>query len=575
MLRVRVTSCFYVLFFLSCNKLYCAAEVSELEGRFTNAFKGATPFYAITAARDTITEAYGPLTPVEKDLVFLMLTGILSGDHGSFIAAARALIGEKERWFSERKAALESAARGLASERITDLIVEEDADSFAKVPAFRGFLGFGVERGRKEECKGALKIFILDSIRQKRPETIEGFRARLREAFGVQSKPSMPVFDTKSKEIFDGIVNHDEKLEKTKHDEAEAVVLGEPLERTAFESYNTKIGGGDPREFFRSVLTNIERICAVSQRIHGEKIQTHPCLIVFNEMFFSKDVPLSADEFGAIERNFRDLTRRHTNVLLHVNFLYETIRPFKEEAEYRAFMAEQARRLELFTARTGKQIFESDRYREGYREYVAQFSDHRPSLNILRNQSVVFWNGSPVTSYLKSSYRTEAERLLQGKLYELGIAEDEILAATDSTPEKVVATLLRNNLSTEICYDLEIGVRKAMATYPAGKVHIVVSNTLSLAQAGRAENLPDHIPLIIHVDPKDQEILLATETRAILAPGTSAATSGDPLHADRFNQFTKAMPLATFRINLTGNNVFIFHIWDLRHCLETASLQAE
>lgn len=454
------------------------------------------------------------------------------------------------------------------------MIVDEDADSFAKVPAFRGFLGFGVERGRKEECKRALKEFISDSIHQKRPEIIEGFRTRLREAFGVQGKPSMPVFDTKSQEMFDGIVNHDEKLEKTKHDEAEAVVFSEPLERTAFESYNTKIGGGDPREFFRSVFTNIEHICAVSQRIQREKIQDHPCLIVFNEMFFSKDVPLSADEFGAIERNFIDLTRRQ-NVLLHVNFLYETIRPFKDEAEYRAFMAEQARRVGEFSARTRKQIFESSKY-PGYTEYTTQFSEYRPALNFIRNQSVVFWHSSPVTSYLKSSYRTEADGFLRDKLYELGTAEDEILATTDGTPEQAIAKLLRNNLSTEICYDLEIGVRKAMASYPPeGKVHVVVSNTLSLAQAGRAENLPGHIPLIIHVDPKDQEILLRTETRAILLPDTQPVTSGDPLHADRFNQFTKAMPLATFRINLTDNNVFIFHIWDLRHCLETASLQAE
>lgn len=264
------------------------------------------------------------------------------------------------------------------------------------------------------------------------------------------------------------------------------------------------------------------------------------------------------------------------NVLLHVNFLYEMVRHFKDEAEYRAFMGEQARSVGLLSSRTGKQIFESDRYRGGYREYVAQFPDYRPTLNILRNQSFVFWNGNPVTHYLKSSYRTEAERLLQDRFYELGTAEDETFSTvTVASPEMAIATLLRRNLSTEICYDLEIGVRKAMDSYPPeGKVHIVVSNTLSLAQAGRAENLPGHIPLIIHVDPKDQEILLRTETRAILLPDTQPVTSGDPLHADRFNQFTKAMPLATFRINLTDNNVFIFHIWDLRHCLETASMQA-
>lgn len=571
-----IRSFFFLFFvFLSWNRVYCSAAASEVD-IFANAFKGNTPFYAVTVARDTMTEAYGPLTPLENEVVFSFLTFLLSGDHGRFVAVSRRLITEKEQWFTEKKVALEKTTGRLNPTQITNLIVDEAVDTFAKVSGLRDFLGFGgSESTKKEVFKAKLKTFILSSVHHYRTDnTLDEFRIHLREAFEVPSKTSTAVFDTKSQEIFNVIVTHNERFEKRKHDEAEKVIFNDVApERIAFDRYNSKIGRRDPQEFFRGILANIERICAVSQRIHREQIQTNRCLVVFNEMFFSKDVPLSSDEFIAIERQLRDLTQRHKNVLFHANFLYGYTKAFTNEAEYKTFMDEQARRVGVFSTRTGKQVFESSRY-TGYAAYAAQFSAYKPSLNIIRNQSIVFWNGSPVTTYLKSSYRTEADRFLEGRLYELGTAEDEIIA-TGSSQEAAIATLLRSSsLSTAICYDLEIGVRNAMATYPsAGKVHIVVSNTLSLVQAGRAANLPEHIPLIIHVDPKDQEILLRNEVKAILLPDTTPATTGDPLHADPFNQFTKAMPIATFRLNLTDNNVFIFHIWDLRHCLEIAALQ--
>lgn len=338
-----------------------------------------------------------------------------------------------------------------------------------------------------------------------------------------------------------------------------------------FGEYTSKIGEKDPSEFFRSVFINAERICGLSQRIYGEKILRNPCLVIFNEMFFSKDIPLSSEEFLATAGAFGELTRRHPNILVNANFLYEGSRPFKDEGEYRDFLDGQARVVDDLSTRTRKQIFESGKY-PGYQEYVTQFSAYRSPLNILRNQAVIFWNGNPVTHYLKSSYMREAEAFLGGRFYELGAGRDEI---SDSfmvgSPEERVARILMENLSTEICYDLEIGVRKKLDSYPrAGKIHVVISNTLPLAQYGRAENLPDHIPLIIHVDPQDQEILLRTESRTILLPDTLPAVSGDPLHAIRINQFTKATPLSTFRVNLTSNNVFIFHVWDLQHYLQTA-----
>jgi hypothetical protein len=245
--------------------------------------------------------------------------------------------------------------------------------------------------------------------------------------------------------------------------------------------------------------------------------------------------------------------------------------PFREHRLYQAFIKGQEDRAEGLSERIQKQIFESDSY-ESYTQHVKQFADFRSPLKTLKNESVVFWNGKPITHYLKSSYMKEADPLLEERLYLLGRGIDEINPEVTSGLHDMVS-IITKYLSTEICYDLEIGVRKKLNSYPPeGKIHIVVSNTLSLAQLGSAENLPDHIPLIIHVDPKDQEILLKNEVQATLYPLSSSDMAGDPLHSVRYNQFTKAMPLATFRVNLTPNNVFIFHIWDLQQCLQIASL---
>lgn len=321
MLKKRVSLCFFYFFLcLNCGKVCYAAEASGLEDRFTNAFRGTSAFYAITVARDTITDTYGALTPEEKEIVFLMLIGLLSGENRRFIEVSRRFIEEKEKWFTERKAALERTARESDSAQIADLIIDEAADTFAKVPAFRGFLGFGIDKGKKEECKGALKAFLLDSIGHRRAETVDAFRERLRGFFRVQDKASTPVFETKSKEIFDAIATHDERLAKTRHDEAERLILRDASERTAFERYDSKIGRREPREFFESVLANVVHIGNLSQRIHREKIQDHPCLIVFNEMFFSKDTPLSFDEFGEIEGTLRGLTHRHAKCVTACKF---------------------------------------------------------------------------------------------------------------------------------------------------------------------------------------------------------------------------------------------------------------
>ncbi len=523
--------CFYLLLLLGYVGDCFFLNVANTAETFETAFKGSSPFYAITVARDTVTESYALLTPQEERVVFAILTNLLSGDSREFLALSENLVRERERWFLQIKEALQKEEEALDSLQIADLTTDKAAASFSHAAVFRDFLGL---KDDKEVCKNAIRAFISDSIERERKEIVDDFRIRLREGFRVPlGKASTPVFESKSQEMFSFVSSFRERIEKRKHDIAKAGFSCSSQEKTLFEEYESQIGDGDPHAFFGSIFSNIEKIARLSQRIHAERVKDNPCLVVFNEMFFSKDRPLSFEEFSAVAGAFGELTRRHANVLVHANFLFEEPRPFKDEADYGTFIGEQARRVDGLSTRTGKQIFESDRYR-GYGEYAAQFSGYRSPLNILKNQSSVFWRGCPVTCYLKSSYRTEADtHLAAGKFYELGTGEDEVLPAVIGHPaEEEVARILKENISTEICYDLEIGVRKKLDSYPRdGKIHIVVSNTLSLAQLGRAENLPDHIPLIIHVDPKDQEILLRTETRAILLPDS---LPGPPLPKTSF-----------------------------------------
>ncbi|MEI6881995.1 MAG: hypothetical protein WCK82_11790, partial [Bacteroidota bacterium] len=74
------------------------------------------------------------------------------------------------------------------------------------------------------------------------------------------------------------------------------------------------------------------------------------------------------------------------------------------------------------------------------------------------------------------------------------------------------SAVLMENIATEICYDLHLGIRKEMASYPANlKILVIPSNTLPFNEENM-RNLPDsnQSKVIFHVDPKEQAIFVKT-----------------------------------------------------------------
>jgi hypothetical protein len=77
-----------------------------------------------------------------------------------------------------------------------------------------------------------------------------------------------------------------------------------------------------------------------------------------------------------------------------------------------------------------------------------------------------------------------------------------------SNEYKQMGKLVNNTIATEICYDLEIGLRNLIrpSKYPNNQlIHLIESNTLPINEITE-KNLPVKSSFIFHVDPKHTEV---------------------------------------------------------------------
>ncbi|MCX7351753.1 MAG: hypothetical protein NTW22_00495, partial [Proteobacteria bacterium] len=182
------------------------------------------------------------------------------------------------------------------------------------------------------------------------------------------------------------------------------------------------------------------------------------CLVVFNEMFFGKNTPFPS---GVLQREIDQLSSRHPNKIFHVNFLNSAI--VKPES-CAAFLNTYKGRNALFD---WEQVGDYDRYFQS----LPQYNDLVP---VLENISETFFQGNQLTYYRKSTYQTESDEDLQKEIfYMFGNGRDANALHGEAS------AVLMDSLATEICYDLHLGIRKQMASYPANlKILVVPSNTL-------------------------------------------------------------------------------------------------
>lgn len=291
-------------------------------------------------------------------------------------------------------------------------------------------------------------------------------------------------------------------------------------------------------------------------------------LIIFNEMFFSKNAPLDPVDISKIQTHFINLSKLHKNVILVANFLEVYKENFSDISKK---MISIDAENELYQNCSDK----TDSFFAGAKEWREYFDIIRGNndldLHRVQNVNNTYWNGDKISFYQKSSYKNEANNnLLRGHLYDIGIGQDVL---TDVNPSKFrMQKMICDRISSEICYDLEIGMRKAFSSYPSTpKIHIVNSNILPI-DTRCIKNLPDNDSIIFHVDPEHSEILSKNLIKFNLNNSVSG-THANP-HVSRsdleikFQEsiMTSHSPFIKFKI-LLNDNIFNFSFWELNQII--------
>lgn len=305
-------------------------------------------------------------------------------------------------------------------------------------------------------------------------------------------------------------------------------------------------------------------------------------LVVLNEMFFGKGwnqdkrtgnpsnySPLLPDEFDTISSKIAKISKEIPKAIFHTNFLYFG-KPITG-GKYKSLVQKLQDRWIL------KESF-FDGGSIDFQKLLSAIVEEK-LYDTFKNESLIYSHGVIVGSYQKVSYKEEANALLQsildkgdGALYLFGEGKD--LQANDTN----LARIINDYISTEICYDLEIGVRNQLDLYPPeGKLHVIVSNTLPLSldsdeqrSRKRFNNLPSHIPLILHVDPHERDFFInPPKFSFFLNEDRIQETANDIYGINKQKNLIPHNPLFlnSFRLGI-GDNVFTFKIWNINTALE-------
>ena len=222
-------------------------------------------------------------------------------------------------------------------------------------------------------------------------------------------------------------------------------------------------------------------------------------IIIFNEMFFSKTIPLTLKELTKIKDLFFCFLN-DDNILLHINFLYtKKSKINSKEKETLLNSINTTLDNSSNTKIMPKILFRYDREKpdrdlpansailKKYKQYINGLDDNEH--NTLFNRSIIVYNNEVLSYYDKSTYCREANKqiidenddVLQGAyIYNIGNGKDLM---NDNTKYPKLSKLVIDNISSEICYDLTIGIRKrnkwinGLENEKQSKIHIYSSNT--------------------------------------------------------------------------------------------------
>ncbi|MHA1558990.1 MAG: hypothetical protein ACTSXG_04225 [Alphaproteobacteria bacterium] len=333
-----------------------------------------------------------------------------------------------------------------------------------------------------------------------------------------------------------------------------------PSDLYLFDNYKQIINTGEKEKIFEDNLVCINGLLSSNKR--WESLIDQWCMIVFNEMFFSKTEPLSKSDIDIILKYASQFTAGNPKTILHMNFLFTDNRKLVQDDLYllkRDEFLHTGGGFPLPFQEPGTSKVTMEGY-EKYRNSLLQ-SAQDGMVNTLQNQSFILWNGKIVASYLKASYHEESDKMLANNhLYLFGKGLESI--CTKDNPHRRVAEVLLDYLSTETCYDLALGVSKSLIEHSKKKIHVFVSNKLKADQYYK--NLPAHATLIIHVDP-DPEVYQKV-VRSKKHP-LQARLLGETKHLERISSFVENNPIFSFGWLDHLENKYILQLWDIQDAL--------
>jgi hypothetical protein len=236
----------------------------------------------------------------------------------------------------------------------------------------------------------------------------------------------------------------------------------------------------------------------------------HAKIIVFNEMFFYKAKPLDQADYNTMMQSIHDFSAIDSKMLIYANFLHVT-------NEYSVDLAEYST---LITSRldSSKMVFDdvilgvAEREKKEKEEEkimtdalnIRTHGSHAPTFMIkcLLNETFCIRNNQELTKYKKSSYFKEADAVLKQRRVFYGYGDNKDCIVTAG----LLSNFLVENISTQICLDLNVNTRNSNAVTPwientanPSVVHIIQSNCIDPASYKNANNLPKD-KLVIHVD---------------------------------------------------------------------------
>lgn len=234
---------------------------------------------------------------------------------------------------------------------------------------------------------------------------------------------------------------------------------------------------------------------SIKKIYEANHIKKYAKIVIFNEMFFSQEEPLSFSEKESIELALKDLSKKDSRLFLCPNFLFlENMKTISKED------------MQKIIQKTVDSI-KNESMQIGYSYssmIIPKITNAMEQLRIknnfdvipLINKSVCINNDVTLIEYLKSTYFQESDNDLidtsKNCWYLFGNGKDHCITAN------ALSKFLLKNMSFEICFDLANGIRKKKNK--ASKLHILQSNWIDSTGYQNQNNLVEN-KLIIHVDP--------------------------------------------------------------------------